>query len=105
MRRLRCCSHQLGGSRWGQERTGRMMPRGHHRGVVVLGPKASSVHLVLMMERWIGTKEGVHIAVVEAWNIAVRAATGTTHLVRRRLHMAGVEVVRVVRLGGCGTHH
>lgn len=33
-----------------------------------------------MMERWIGTKEGVHIAVMEAWNIAVCAATGTTHL-------------------------
>lgn len=40
-----------------------------------------------MMERWIGTKEGVHIAVVEAWNIAVRAATGTTHLLgKQSLH-------------------
>lgn len=103
--RLRSSSHQLGWSTRCQERTRGMMTRWHHRGIMVLWTKATPIHLVLMMERRVRTKKGVNVAMMEAGNVAVTTTTGTTHLVRWGLHMATSEMVCVMGLCWCGTHH
>lgn len=57
------------------------------------------------MEWWVGTEEGVNIAVVETWDIAIAASTGSTYLMWWGLHMATTEMVGVMGLCWCSTHH
>lgn len=103
--RLRSCSHQLGWASRSQKRASGMMTRRYHGSIVMLRTKASPIHLVLMMERWVRTKEGVNIAVVEARNVAITTPGGSTNLVRWGLNMATTEMVCVMGLcWGC-THH
>lgn len=45
--------HQLGGASRGQEGASSVVTRRDHWGIVVLGAKTTTIHLVLVMEWWI----------------------------------------------------